>query len=51
MACLLGIEADTTNVKAALVDDQTGVLTRAAVECPVPGHTNGRVEIDNERKV
>lgn len=49
MACLLGIEAGTTKVKAALVDDEKGLLACAAVDCAVPCARDGRAEIDMER--
>jgi sugar (pentulose or hexulose) kinase len=49
MAYLLGIEAGTTRVKAALVDDEKGVLASASVVCAVSCDRDGRAEIDMRR--
>lgn len=49
MTHLLGIEAGTTKIKAALIDDEKGILASASADCAVPCANDGRVETDMER--
>ncbi len=49
MAYLLGIEAGTTKVKAALVDDEKGLLASASVDCAACCGEDSRTEIDMQR--
>ncbi len=49
MAYLMGIDAGTTVIKAALFDEEKGVLESTSVDCTVPYTDGSFVEIDMER--
>ena len=49
MAYLLGIDAGTSSVKAALFDEEKGEVTSAYVECAASYENNGCVELDMEK--
>ncbi len=49
MSYLLGIDAGTTTIKAALFDPVSGVLASASVDCPASYQDAGIAEIDMDR--
>ena len=48
MAYLLGIDAGTSSIKAALFDEEKGEVASACVECAVSYDNDGCVELDME---